>query len=730
VAFLHLAVLWGFAVAQPLFELLGGNAEFFATRGSEGVELVVFGLLLVAAPPAALLAAEMLAGLALPPLRRTFHLAFVGGLVAVLALQVLKRLGDPGAAVSLAAAVVAGAGAALAYARLRGLRSFLTALAPAPLVFLALFLAAGPVARLVFADEGGARSAGVAARAPVVLIVFDELPLISLLDARGRIDERRYPNFAALARTSTWFRNATGVHDRTSKAVPAVLSGDRPRPGALPIAADHPRSIFTLLGGSYRMNVHEEATSVCPDDLCRQADREGGLGHRARSLGSDLAVVLGHVVLPQDLSARLPSVSEGWENFAGEGAAEEASGGGRAGDAPRGEGEQGGKGVDELARGLTQGLRGGREARFDRFVASLAAGAEERTLSFEHAFFPHAPFDHLPSGRRYLRDHEESIDGLVPPSGTDPLRDRFAASQAYARHLLQVGYADRLLGRALARLREREGLDRALVVVAADHGATFGVGRDRRAVTRDAFADVAAVPLFVKAPGQREGEVRDAYAQTTDILPTVADVLDVRPPWPTAGRSAFDPALAGRRRVTMWQGAERRARISRGANDRAITVSTEELERQQRAALARKLAIFGPGLDPFALGPNSELRGRRVADLEVARNGRAGVRAELDAPDELRAVGPRSGFVPAQLTGRVRSAAPRKRPVAIAVNGRIAAVAETFFMGGDGVERLSVLIPEAAFRPGRNDVEVFEVEGAGTEARLRPLGRFGRPPGG
>ena len=30
---LHLLVLWSFAVAQPLFELLGKSAEFFAARG-------------------------------------------------------------------------------------------------------------------------------------------------------------------------------------------------------------------------------------------------------------------------------------------------------------------------------------------------------------------------------------------------------------------------------------------------------------------------------------------------------------------------------------------------------------------------------------------------------------------------------------------------------------------------------------------------------------------------
>ncbi|MBA3420448.1 MAG: hypothetical protein H0U12_00870 [Thermoleophilaceae bacterium] len=86
---------------------------------------------------------------------------------------------------------------------------------------------------------------------------------------------------------------------------------------------------------------------------------------------------------------------------------------------------------------------------------------------------------------------------------------------------------------------------------------------------------------------------------------------------------------------------------------------------------------------------------------------------------------PASGFVPAQLTGRVRSAAPRKRALAFAVNGRIAAVGETFFLEDDRIERLSALVPASTYRRGANEVEVLEIEGGGDGLRLRSLGRFG-----
>jgi hypothetical protein len=46
----------------------------------------------------------------------------------------------------------------------------------------------------------------------------------------------------------------------------------------------------------------------------------------------------------------------------------------------------------------------------------------------------------------------------------------------------------------------------------------------------------------------------------------------------------------------------------------------------------------------------------------------------------------------------------------VAVNGRIAAVGETFTLAeGDDGELVSVLVPPEAFEQGRNEVKVYEV---------------------
>ncbi len=108
------------------------------------------------------------------------------------------------------------------------------------------------------------------AKPHAVLLVLDELPSDSLLDRRGRIDRVRYPNFAALAADSTWFRNGYSIYDSTTKAVPLMLDGIWPRPGSTPDRAGHPRSIFDMFRRrGYRMVASEEASALCPPRMCR-----------------------------------------------------------------------------------------------------------------------------------------------------------------------------------------------------------------------------------------------------------------------------------------------------------------------------------------------------------------------------------------------------------------------------------------------------------------------------
>ena len=398
----HLAVLSSFALAQPLFDILGRNATFFAVRGSSAREIVLFALALTVLPPALLLLVELGAGALDPLLGLALHLLFVAVLGAMIALQAVKGLGGP-ASVLLLAAVLLGLGAGFLYRRFRPAQVLLTVLGPAPLLFLGLFLGSSDVSRLVFAKEPAVRAAHTRARAPVVLIVLDEFATVSLMDRNERIDARRFPNFARLANDATWYRSTTSVHTHSESAVPAVLSGRLPRPHELPTYADHPHNIFTLFGGNYRLHVFESLTSLCPSSLCRKEKRARAVRGGAGVLVSDSIVVYLHLLLPGSLAAHVTPIADSWGDFKG-------LRGGTAAQTHESDREACGRGFCDLLQSISSDRR--------------------PSLYVLHVLLPHVPWTFLPSGKRYtgnpadivLTDHGEIAIVIGSPPGTVPAR--------------------------------------------------------------------------------------------------------------------------------------------------------------------------------------------------------------------------------------------------------------------------------------------------------------------
>ena len=673
---LHLLVLCSFALAQPLFDLIGRNPEFFATRRSGAVEIVAFAVGVTLLPPALLLVLEALAGLAGRPGRRGLHLALVATLVALAALPALARLADGPAVALLGGAAALGALGALAYRRVGAVRSFVSVATFAPPLFVGLFLLGSPVTPLVLPREPAVALAPVSARTPVVVLVMDELPVTSLMDERRRIDAVRYPHFAALARDSTWFRNATTPHGVTPSALPAILTGRYVSNDALPVSSDHPHSLFTLLGASYRLNVSEEVTEVCPPQLCR-VDRQG-LRARLRSLSVDVAVAYAHVVAPPALRERLPSITGTWRNF----------------------GSDDGK---SPTRDVPV-IRSDQATRLDRFLPALEPSSRPG-LHFLHLLLPHGPWKYLPSGRRY--ESTTHYPGLVDERWSS---DTWLVTQSFQRHLLQLEFADRELGRLIARLKRSGLYERALLVVLADHGVSFKPGGWRRPVSAGNVGDVAPMPMFVKRPRQRRGRIDDGLVRTIDVLPTIADVLDVPLRAPVDGRSVYVRPRPARRRLDVM--------TDTGAR---IAVDPAALERAKSRTLERKLALFGAGRERpglFGVGAHPELLGRRLDELPRAAP--SGLRVQIDGAERLRSVDRSAGFVPARIIGRLSGpGAERRLDLAIALNGRVAALSRTHTTG----ERpwFSALVPESALREGSNELSVLVVSAGADGLKVEPL---------
>jgi Sulfatase len=600
----------------------------------------------------------------------------------------LKRIGELPGTAWLMISFALGLAFSLSYLRFRSNRVSLLFLSPAILLFPALFLFQSPIYKLVFSRSGPARVyPKIHATAPIVMVVFDEFPVASLMDEHQEIESKLYPSFANLSKLATWYRNATSVGEGTLNAVPAILDGLYPRTSLqlLPNAIDHPHTLFTLLGGTYQFHVIENNTRLCPEQLCGQQTKRLSLRQRTRALWSDVGVLFAYLILPADLTVGFPDISQSWKDF-------------RKKPAPSS------KAVDRLMEYDQLADWEDRPGRFKAFIDSIRP-ASKPALHFLHILLPHVPWEYLPSGRKHSAD-ATILRGAVGTNdrGEDPLKwagDSWAVTQAYQTHLLQVRLVDRLLGELIDHLKKVGLYDPSVLVITADHGVSFRLHESRRRLSLVNYPDIMAIPLFIKQPYQKEGRVDDRKVETVDILPTVADILGVALPWKMDGQSLINPSLP-----------EKRERIFLTDRSKLVFGSSMEarLMEGRSHALQQKVQIFGSSSDLedlYRIGAHTELIGGPLSQSGLDRNNSA-VRREIEGSyDSLDF---NASLIPAQIRGRVvRTRQDLFEPLhlAIAVNGTIRAVTETYLSGGD--EKFSALLPDSAFQPGANEVNALVI---------------------
>ena len=664
--FVELFALCGFAIAQPLLDIFGRSSGQFIFRNATSADIWWFALAVVFVPPIVLWLLESIVGLVAPRARTWVHLGLVALLVWAFTVQVARSL--LGGVVLMLVAAAVGVGAAVLRHRAPAMRLWLAYAAIAPLVFLGLFLLSSGTSRLVFADEPRAAEAGIDEPAPVVMVLLDELPLTAVMTSDGEVDAELLPNLAELAAGSTWFRNTTAVSSSTWYAVPSVVTGRYPESGTVPVAADHPESLFTLLGDAYELNVTESVTRLCPETLCeRRFDDEV---QRAELYRDAFEV----------MAARLSWSGESGDPVAGfvEGPAEVEEG-------P----------LEEAA------VDGTEDEPFDdfeldqpeRFRALLDASGDGPTLDYLHILLPHVPYRYVPSGVQY-----PGPDPDIGRVGDDWVDQEWPPELGRQRLQLQLGYVDALLGELFDSLRDEGRYDESLVVVAADHGIGFRPGGPIRGIEGQELSDadlaeLAWVPLFVKTPGQRDGVVSDANIETVDIVPTIADVLDAELPWAVDGRSAFGPE---------------RGDTKTYAPSNVTPFGVEALEPVEFDGSALWPLVLAAGTDTalpavgspqryWQAGPRPELVGTPVGEL-------AGVAVE---GAELR-IEPDALLAPA-LVQATLAADEAGGEFAVVLDGEVAATAQSYT--DDGATHVAAMVDPARFEVGTNPVALYRLTG-------------------
>ena len=708
--FLLILLLACLAFAQPLFDLLGSQAEFFVAHRFGAVELVTLSLLLGIFVPLAIALLPLLTARISKKIGTAIFFLLFFLLTALTASPAVIMTGLQGAS-ALIAALLISIVVILLYRKAPALRMFFKFLSPAVLVFPILFLFLSRATPLLLSNQNNAGPGQITlhSKPDIVFLVLDEFPLVSLLNSGLEIDRVRYPNFARLADQSNWYQGTTTAAETTVMSVPALLSGLNPKltTKLLPIAANYPRNLFSLLHDDYRMIANETATSLCPENVCRTENLEISRENTLIGLIQDLKLIYRHIVTPAPWSTRLPPISNAWSGFT---AIEEQREKFRTDSG----GLENARALAKLSANVSWRTR---SSEVEQFITAIQPG-EQPQLFYLHALLPHAVWRYLPGGQQYLTDEPwEAIKHSKEPSQSDIWHDdRFAVYQQWQRHLLQVQYVDTLLGMLLDQLESENMLDSSLLIVTGDHGASFIPGQPRRTINEGTLSDISAVPLFIHTPGQIRGHVDSHAVSLTDVLPTVADVLESTIDWSFDGHSLLDG--------TYGRDAVRIAKKDGKVFEYPVTDHLRHL--QERAKELNK--VFGRGDDYrfFNTGPYPQLVGSDPGELPSATT--SGAMVLIEDEQLFQNVNPNASFVPRHIKGRIQGlpdvASPRK--LAIAVNGVIQATSQTLDIASYR-DTFSAMLADNVLKPGHNAVQVYLIEDNTDGISLSRLGRRNAP---
>ncbi len=692
---LHVLVLMNFAIAQPIYDRLSERAGLFVDQqiGMPVAWLLVF--LLSVAWPAAVVFLEWLVGCCG---RRSYdvgHCLVISALLFLLAVPIFKQADVLHATGMLIGSAICAVWGTRLYWRHPSVRAVVTWASLGVVIFPTIFLVqfSTKFVKVAPTTERTERWNPV----PVVVLVLDEFCGSSLMTPEREIDAQRFPHFAALARDTTWFRNATSVNQNTVQALPAILSGMYATTNEAPVPANLPQNLFSVLAvNGYERAIFEPVSVLSPSNV-PDLKRSQGLVSQTVYVADFLWRVYLFHVLPLEYHPYLPQIPRLWF------------------------GMHNSLDVNPVdRRGVFRyGWNETRDLQFQHILNCLD-GVAQPTLYFSHLLLPHVPWCYLPSGSRYATDGDdwqllslETVGGLPGGWGTDELE----LINNQQRYLLQIMYLDQLLGKFIARLKETGLYDRCLLVVTADHGISFRVNQSRRGVDLENVDEILSIPLFVKRPGQRTGGIDERNVESVDILPTIADVVGLKLGRQTDGWSVFDQTHPDRTHKTYGNVGDRKT-----VDSAIIRTSKIPLTIRER---------FGEGSGMESLWRTSyvpELIGRRVDSLKLAEM--APIEMEFSRfGDEVTAGPPK--LVPCFFEGKLASERTAAGPsvIAVAVNGTIQAVTRTYRQPGLPSRHWSAMVPESVFHLGRNDVRFYQVTGTQPEWLLTPYVAVQPPPG-
>jgi len=337
------------------------------------------------------------------------------------------------------------------------------------------------------------------------------------------------------------------------------------------------------------------------------------------------------------------------------------------------------RGIDEQAASV-RGTLGA--------IRALRKHSKRPPLWTAHILLPHGPYRFLPSGDQAIQSQLTTFPGLGENKRWGP--DVHIPVLSQQRFLLQGKYMDRLVGELKQDLIRGGWWKKSLVIIAADHGASFHPNTSRRVIEERSFASIANVPLLIKYPGQRRAVVDRGSAQLTDVVPTIAAVTGKTVGWPTVGLN-----LKGRR-------PNREVNVFRADDLTWNAHSWAQFVAQRQEEVDQWNSRFPGSAADTWIGPDASLRGRLVDRLSIHSSSSSS--AKIERADTWLKAEPRSGFLPV-LVGAVLKGVPAGSPLVASLNGRIVTSGYSY-RNGSRIEA-TLMLPASSLKRGHNRVRLL-----------------------
>jgi len=678
---LHIFVLVSLAVSAPLYEVFIVNSQFFLEYSSSPADIFLFVFTLSILLPSLLALILMVATNIEDSLGKFVYFLISGVLVSLFFLQYLNSLLNFAAWVIVFFALAMTLLWFAVYLKFKHFRTFISFLGFLCIASPISFLLSPTIHQLVFPQVVSINAVNGKTDLPnVVFMVFDELPILSLLDADGRVDALRFPNFSQLVESSHWFINTATVACGTRQAVPAILTGNRPRQKTpAPLAENYPNNLFTLIAGKYDyVNVHEKLSHLCPEKICSLDTRRIPLGlwKKYTAIFSDVIVVYLSRVLPIDFSGFLPVVGGKWANFT---------------KISPGKGEL----IDK------------RKARIENFINSITSKYGS-SFNFLHGLLPHRVWTILPSGFNYNGHIERQLVNKYKIDGKTGAKKRVKKQWVLdepllkivrQQHLLQLAYLDKMIGQLIKRLKSLDVYEKSLLIITADHGFSMSLNEEIRNFSKSNLGETLFVPWFIKLPYQDTPFLHPELVETIDIYPTLAKILGV----------PLDSGTDGVAQLPV--SSTRKSSVLTRCSGKFTKYEFEHALALREEAHAKQIILFDlkdPGRTLFSFGPLRGLIGKPIIDLNQIA---IPIEATISDLELYSNVDLKKRFVPAYIEGKIVGDAPETaRFVAIALNGIVQATAEIY--EHDGQKKFAGLVSKNSFKSGNNEIQIFLIKEA------------------